>query len=288
MSRSRMTAAAEPRSLALSYGLWALGMVGLCGLQRFYLGQLKSGTLYLLTFGFCGIGQLLDLILLPDAVKQANARLELTEQFAAPESPAKGGQARSAAAIMAYRHGLDAQTAQNHREALGHYRTALDLETDTRSKSFVHYNMALSHEALGDRESALASYRQSIALNLRMPHACNNMAAIYRALGEEAETRGDHPQADQYFETASTYWRRALLLAPRSFPEASQWLAGRRTAESKPAEESESETGATFRTHLQADAAGGDGDAMPRNDELADLIRQARESMQRMDRSDLD
>jgi hypothetical protein len=63
----------ERRTLGLSYGLWALGLVGVCGLQRFYNRKPYSGTLYLLTFGLCGLGQLVDLWLMPEMVEQANA-----------------------------------------------------------------------------------------------------------------------------------------------------------------------------------------------------------------------
>ena len=64
----------ERRSLGFSYGLWALGLAGVCGLQRFYNRKPYSGTLYLLTFGLCGLGQLVDLWLMPEMVEQANAR----------------------------------------------------------------------------------------------------------------------------------------------------------------------------------------------------------------------
>ena len=40
-----------------------------------YLGQVGYGVVMLFTLGFCGIGQLLDLLLLPDAVKAANRGL---------------------------------------------------------------------------------------------------------------------------------------------------------------------------------------------------------------------
>jgi hypothetical protein len=62
------------RSLGLSYLLWALGLVGVCGLQRFYNRKPFSGTLYLFTFGLCYLGQLVDLWLMPEMVEQANAR----------------------------------------------------------------------------------------------------------------------------------------------------------------------------------------------------------------------
>lgn len=69
----------ERRSLAVSYLLWALGLVGVCGLQRFYNRKPLSGTLWLLSLGFCGIGQLVDLFLIPELVEQANQPLLLEE-----------------------------------------------------------------------------------------------------------------------------------------------------------------------------------------------------------------
>jgi TM2 domain-containing membrane protein YozV len=68
-----LSRSSEPRTLGLSYLLWALGLVGVCGLQRFYNRKPYSGTLYLLTFGLCGLGQLVDLWLMPEMVQQANA-----------------------------------------------------------------------------------------------------------------------------------------------------------------------------------------------------------------------
>ena len=67
----------ERRNLALAYGLWALGLVGVCGLHRFYNRKPLSGTLWLVTFGFCFVGQLVDLWLMPELVDQANAVLLL-------------------------------------------------------------------------------------------------------------------------------------------------------------------------------------------------------------------
>ena len=69
----------ERRSLALSYLLWCLCLVGLCGLQRFYNRKPLSGLLWLFSFGLCGLGQLIDLLLLPGLVEQANRSLLLRE-----------------------------------------------------------------------------------------------------------------------------------------------------------------------------------------------------------------
>lgn len=57
-----------------AYLLWLLGLCGVCGLQRFYLGQPVPGVLYLLTFGVCGVGQFIDLFLIPGEVSNANLR----------------------------------------------------------------------------------------------------------------------------------------------------------------------------------------------------------------------
>jgi len=62
----------QRRSLAAGYLLWALALVGLCGLQRFYARKPVSGTLWLCTLGLCGVGQLLDLFLMPGLIEQAN------------------------------------------------------------------------------------------------------------------------------------------------------------------------------------------------------------------------
>ena len=73
---------AERRSLAVSYLLWCLALVGVCGLQRFYNRKPISGLLWLLTFGLCGLGQLVDLLLIPAMVEQANQPLLLAEALA--------------------------------------------------------------------------------------------------------------------------------------------------------------------------------------------------------------
>lgn len=65
----------ERRNLAVAYGLWALSLFGFCGLHRFYNRKPLSGTLWLLTFGCCFIGQFVDLWLMPELVDQANGLL---------------------------------------------------------------------------------------------------------------------------------------------------------------------------------------------------------------------
>ena len=52
--------------------MWFMCLVGMCGMQRLYLGQTRLGLAMLFTFGFCGIGQLLDIFLIPNEVEKAN------------------------------------------------------------------------------------------------------------------------------------------------------------------------------------------------------------------------
>lgn len=54
-----------PPSILVAYCMWCLCFVGLCGMHRIYMGQTGLGLLWLFTGGLCGIGQLIDLILIP-------------------------------------------------------------------------------------------------------------------------------------------------------------------------------------------------------------------------------
>jgi TM2 domain-containing membrane protein YozV len=42
--------------------LTVIGFFGIAGLQRFVIGETGLGILFLLTFGFCGIGTIIDLV----------------------------------------------------------------------------------------------------------------------------------------------------------------------------------------------------------------------------------
>lgn len=59
-----------------AYLLWFFCFFGICGVQRFYTNRPISGLIYLLTFGLFGIGQLIDLILIPGLVADRNAVLQ--------------------------------------------------------------------------------------------------------------------------------------------------------------------------------------------------------------------
>jgi TM2 domain-containing membrane protein YozV len=75
----------ERRSIAVGYLFWMGSLVGVCGLQRFYARKPLSGTLWLLTLGWCGIGQLIDLFLIPNLVDQANLPFLLRQANAAAD-----------------------------------------------------------------------------------------------------------------------------------------------------------------------------------------------------------
>lgn len=63
----------------IAYLLWAAGIAGVCGLHRIYTGKLGTGLLYLFTLGLFGIGQLVDLFMIPQMVEDANNRRLLSD-----------------------------------------------------------------------------------------------------------------------------------------------------------------------------------------------------------------
>ncbi|HEY9616254.1 MAG TPA: TM2 domain-containing protein [Microcoleaceae cyanobacterium] len=61
-------------SKGTSYLLWLSIFLGIGGLHRFYNGKMISGFLWLLTGGFFGIGQFIDLFLIPEMVDEHNIK----------------------------------------------------------------------------------------------------------------------------------------------------------------------------------------------------------------------
>ncbi|MCZ2398416.1 MAG: NINE protein [Phycisphaerae bacterium] len=65
----------EMRSVGAAYGLWALWLLGVAGVHRFYAGRYLTGIIWLLTWGLFGIGQMVDLLLIPGMIEWKNRRL---------------------------------------------------------------------------------------------------------------------------------------------------------------------------------------------------------------------
>ena len=77
----------EEKHVSIAYLLWGLGFLGICGLQRMYLGQYGLGTAMLFTFGLCGVGQLVDVAVIPQAVREANGKDGASEKGAPSKTP---------------------------------------------------------------------------------------------------------------------------------------------------------------------------------------------------------
>ena len=58
-----------------SYLLWLGMFCGVFGLHRIYNGKITSGIIWFLTFGCFGIGQLIDLLLIPDMAEERIKKL---------------------------------------------------------------------------------------------------------------------------------------------------------------------------------------------------------------------
>ena len=65
------------QSAATAYLLWCLCFVGVSGIHRFYAGRWITGIIWLLTGGLFFIGQLVDLLLIPGMIRQANLEAAL-------------------------------------------------------------------------------------------------------------------------------------------------------------------------------------------------------------------
>jgi len=58
--------------VGLTYLFWAMGLFGLNGIHRFYCRKPVSGGIWLMSLGLVGIGQVVDLFLIPSLVEEAN------------------------------------------------------------------------------------------------------------------------------------------------------------------------------------------------------------------------
>ncbi len=60
------------KSTAVAYLLWLLIFLGVAGIHRFYAGKSVTGLIWLFTGGLFLVGQLIDLLLIPDMIARAN------------------------------------------------------------------------------------------------------------------------------------------------------------------------------------------------------------------------
>lgn len=62
------------KSVGAAYFLMLFTLIGLAGMQHFYLGKFGRGILWLLTWGLLGIGTFVDVFTLRSQTKTINAR----------------------------------------------------------------------------------------------------------------------------------------------------------------------------------------------------------------------
>ncbi|HBE58965.1 MAG TPA: hypothetical protein DEG17_04415 [Cyanobacteria bacterium UBA11149] len=72
---------------SVAYILWCGWLFGLGGLHRFYTGKPVSGMIWLLTWGFFGIGQIIDLALIPGMVDEKNRKYQMLYGNPNPVTP---------------------------------------------------------------------------------------------------------------------------------------------------------------------------------------------------------
>jgi len=65
-----------PNKVSSTYIFWLGCLLQLHGLHRIYNGKIGTGLLWLSTFGLFGIGQLVDLFLIPNMVDDYNTKLK--------------------------------------------------------------------------------------------------------------------------------------------------------------------------------------------------------------------
>lgn len=75
-------------NVGVAYLLWLLSGCGALGLQRFYIGKIGTGLLWLFTGGLCGIGCLYDGVTLARQVREANIGARVRDELTYGPGPA--------------------------------------------------------------------------------------------------------------------------------------------------------------------------------------------------------
>ena len=127
-------------------------------------------------------------------------------------------------AFSYYRYGMSAQSSGDYAEALENYYEALKLEEDPCDRSFVLYNIGIIYGNNGNYSKALEYYFQALDLNPNLPQALNNIAVIYHYQGTKAFDKKQFNTAQNMFEKAGGFWKKAIRLAPNNYIEAQNWL----------------------------------------------------------------
>jgi tetratricopeptide (TPR) repeat protein len=128
------------------------------------------------------------------------------------------------ASFSYYRYGMSAQSNGDYAEALENYYEALKLEEDPSDRSFILYNIGLIYSNNGDFLKAVEYYQQALDLNSQLPQALNNIAVIFHYQGIKASEKKEFELAQNMFDKASDYWKKAIRLAPNNYIEAQNWL----------------------------------------------------------------
>ena len=82
----------ERKNHLIAYLMWGLGFVGISGMHRLYLGQYGRGVALILTFGGCGVWQLIDVATINERIALLNGDRVPDKGEAKPvqqEKPAK-------------------------------------------------------------------------------------------------------------------------------------------------------------------------------------------------------
>lgn len=61
--------------ITVSYLFWLLSLMGINGAHRIYNGKIASGILWFCTFGLFGVGQIVDLFLIPEMADSKRMKL---------------------------------------------------------------------------------------------------------------------------------------------------------------------------------------------------------------------